>query len=86
MQTRDRQSQAGMSRRLAMPIITESQRTVEQSREKKWYGSRDSSVVIAKRRDTSMGISLVETNDYNVSTNTVEIANTIRSALRRSRG
>lgn len=86
MQTRNRLSQASMSRRLAMPIITESNRTVEQMREKKWYGSRDASTIIAKRRDASAGVSTSETNNYNVSTNNVEIANTIRDALRRSRG
>jgi hypothetical protein len=83
MQTSSRLSQVSMSRRAFMPIITDSQRTVAESLEKKWFGSRDSSSVIARRRNVGIGKAANTNNAY---ANPGETATTIHDALRRVRG
>jgi hypothetical protein len=66
-----------------MPITTDSQRMVAENLEKKWFGSRDSSSVIARRRDVGIG----KTQDTNNAfANQGETATTIHDALRRVRG
>lgn len=83
MQNSSRLSQVSMSRRVFVPITTDSQRTVAENLEKKWFGSRDSSSVIARRRDVGIGKNQDTNNAF---ANQGETATTIHDALRRVRG
>jgi hypothetical protein len=66
-----------------MPITIESQRTVAENLEKKWFAPRDSSSVIARRRDVGIGKNEATNNAF---ANSGETSTTIYSALRRVRG
>ena len=83
MQNNDRNSRTPMAKRAFMPLTVESARTVAQDTEKQWFGSRDASTVIAKRRDAGIGKTV---DAYNTSSNTSNTIHTIQSALRRARG
>ena len=83
--TSDNVNSFNMARHTYLETIPAVPNTVNQNIQKKWFGNRDASNVIANRRNTAVGIGSLNADGNLYSFTTYKDINTTNTALRRAR-
>jgi len=83
--TSDNQSSFEMSRRTYVETLPSVKNTVSQTLQKKWYGNRDASQIVANRRTNQVGIGSLNASRGLMSFTTYKEVNTVNDALTRVR-